>query len=216
MVIDNGYSAMFIVVDNGKASAYLKDFKKQGVSGGTILLGEGTANDDFLHMLAIDSIEKEILIMIMNTEKENEIYDRLLDVYEIDRPNTGIAFSIPVDAITGLRNNLNNKDRREVEMKYEAVFVISENHEGDEVVEFADKYGVNGGTIIHGRGAGLEDTESIFNITIEPEKEIVMMLVPKDITKDLIDGLNKDLKISEPGHGIIFSLPVTRTEGLVK
>ena len=39
--------------------------------------------------------------------------------------------------------------------------------------------GATGGTILHGRGAGIYENSSLFSMAIEPEKEIILFLFPK-------------------------------------
>ncbi len=48
---------------------------------------------------------------------------------------------------------------------------------GNIVLEASVKAGATGGTVLLGRGIGVNEKESIFGIPIEPEKEIVLTLV---------------------------------------
>jgi len=51
---------------------------------------------------------------------------------------------------------------------------------GSTVLEAAVASGARGGTVIPGRGAGINEKEKIFGMSIEPEKEIVLTLVPTE------------------------------------
>ena len=47
---------------------------------------------------------------------------------------------------------------------------------GDAVMDAAKEFGARGGTIIHARGTANSESEKLFGITIQPEKEIVIIL----------------------------------------
>lgn len=83
------------------------------------------------------------------------------------------------------------------------------------VVDAARKAGAEGGTIMYGRGTGIHETQRIFNIPIEPEKEVVLTLVPQEITDQVADAIDKAANLSEPGHGIAFVVDVKRVMGIV-
>ena len=48
---------------------------------------------------------------------------------------------------------------------------------GSTVLEASVRAGARGGTVLFGRGAGINEQEKIFGMSIEPEKEIVLTLV---------------------------------------
>lgn len=49
---------------------------------------------------------------------------------------------------------------------------------------------------------------------IEPEKEIVLILSEAESTQKIIDSINSELKIEEPGNGIIIVQNVSKTYGI--
>jgi len=216
---DDRYSIFTVIVNRGRASRILKDAKKMGVTGGSIVYGYGSLKDEFLHFLELYEVEKEILFMVIENEMEDILHDKLRKDYSLHKPNRGIAFSAPVTALAGVKGFEANRKLREdgsENMSHEAIFVIVDRHRGEEVVESAEKYGSKGATIIPGRGSGVHEKGTIFNLVIEPEKEIVLLIVEKENTNTIIDGLKEDLKIDEPGEGIIFSMGLNRTSGLFK
>ena len=101
-----------------------------------------------------------------------------------------------------------------MEKKYEAVFCIINAGFSDDVMFAARKAGATGGTIIKGRGTAPLDAEQLFKITVQPEKEIVMLLVPEDIKDNVLRELYHSVGLGNAGQGIIFSLPVDRALGL--
>ena len=101
-------------------------------------------------------------------------------------------------------------------MKYqhEAIFCIVNSGYSDVVMEAAKKLGARGGTVINARGTAPKDAESFFGITIQPEKEIVMILVPKKLKDGVLHALYKEVGLDTPGQGIAFSVPVESAVGL--
>ena len=67
-----------------------------------------------------------------------------------------------------------------MEYKYEAIFCIVNSGYSETVMDVAKALGAGGGTVINARGTANKEAETFFHITIEPEKEIVMILVPKN------------------------------------
>ena len=51
-------------------------------------------------------------------------------------------------------------------------------------------------------------------ITVQPEKEIVMILVSSDIKNDILHGLYRAVGLNTPSQGIAFSMPVDAAVGL--
>ncbi len=100
-----------------------------------------------------------------------------------------------------------------MENRYEAIFCIVNAGFSEAAMEAARKAGAGGGTILKGRGTAGLDAEK-FNITIQPEKELLMMLVPVDIKDQVLRALYDAAGLDSQGQGIAFSLPVEKTVGL--
>ena len=101
-----------------------------------------------------------------------------------------------------------------MKFQHEAIFCIVNSGYSDVVMEAAKKLGARGGTVINARGTAPKDAETIFGITIEPEKEIVMILIPTSIKADVLHALYKEAGLDTAGQGIAFALPVDGVVGL--
>lgn len=80
----------------------------------------------------------------------------------------------------------------------------------------AREQGARGGTILNARGVAREKEAAFFGITIHAEKEILMMVVEKDIRDKVLNALYKEMGMDKKAQGIAFSLPVTDVAGLVQ
>ena len=97
---------------------------------------------------------------------------------------------------------------------YELVFCVVNAGFTELVMNAARRAGATGGTILKGRGTAPLEAERLFKISVQPEKEIVMLLVPEEIKDNVLRELYHSAGLSNAGQGIIFSLPVDRALGL--
>ena len=81
-------------------------------------------------------------------------------------------------------------------------------------MDAAKEFGARGGTVIRARGTANAEAEKLFQIAIQPEKEIVMILVDSAIKNDILHALYRAVGLKTPGQGIAFSLPVDEVVGL--
>lgn len=98
--------------------------------------------------------------------------------------------------------------------KHECILCIVNNGFAEAAMDAAKQYGARGGTVMHGRGTASKEAEKIFNITIQPEKEIVMILVTSDIKANILQALYTAVGTNTPAQGIAFSLPVDDVVGI--
>ena len=103
-------------------------------------------------------------------------------------------------------------------MKYshEAIFCIVNDGYSEAVMDAAKQLGARGGTVINARGTAGKEAETFFHITVQPEKEIVMILVPKEIKDNVLHALYKQVGLDTAGQGIAFSVPVDSVVGLTE
>ena len=99
---------------------------------------------------------------------------------------------------------------------YEVIFCIVNAGYSEEVMDASRELGCRGGTVIRARGTANPESEKLFNIPIQPEKEIVMILVPREIKDDILHALYREAGLESEGQGIAFTLPVNSVVGLSK
>ena len=99
---------------------------------------------------------------------------------------------------------------------HEVIFAIVNAGFAEDAMDVAREQGVRGGTIINGRGVARENEAAFFGITIHAEKEILMMVVEKEIRDNVLNALYKQMGMHKKAQGIVFSLPVSDVAGLVQ
>ena len=94
------------------------------------------------------------------------------------------------------------------------VFAIVNSGYAEDVMEVAREQGVRGGTILNARGVVNENAAAFFGITLHADKEILMMVVEKDIRDKVLNAIYKEMGMAKKAKGIAFSLPVSDVAGL--
>lgn len=101
-----------------------------------------------------------------------------------------------------------------MEQKYEMIFCVVNAGFSDTVMDAAKEVGARGGTVINARGTANKEAEQFFQITIQPDKEIVVILVPADIKDKVLHAIYQQAGLKSAGQGIAFSLPVDDVVGI--
>ena len=97
---------------------------------------------------------------------------------------------------------------------YEMIVCIVNSGFSDDVMSAAREYGAKGGTVLTARGPANRGAETFFGISIQPEKEVVLILVPAKIKDDILHAIYQKVGLATPGQGIAFTLPVENAVGL--
>lgn len=211
------FEVFFIIVNFGLGSKVMRVAKQNGATGGTIFLGKGTINSHILEILDLSDVRKEIVMIVAEKAIASQALDEINRKFNFEKPKHGIAFSTSVSGFLGTRNTLelNHKESRGVvKTMHQAIFTVVDRGNAEAVIEAATAAGSRGATIINGRGSGIHESKMLFSMAIEPEKEIVMILATNDRTEGIVASIRENLKIDEPGNGIMFILDVNKTYGL--
>jgi nitrogen regulatory protein PII len=212
------YSVLTVVVDSGLGSRVLKAAKGCGINGGTVIPAKGFSGGAILQ--ALDLCERNMEAVILLSEKKLLMcaIPKLDEMFRFAKPHHGFAFSIPVFSLFGIHSQTRPclcETERIKEMKYRAIFTIVDRGNGESVIDSAKSAGAKGGTIFSGRGSGIHETEKLFSMEIEPEKEVVLIITDADTAEGIVAAVRRDLEIEQPGKGIIFVQPVDQIVGVV-
>ena len=193
-----------VITPRGKASKLMKILGKNKAKAITSFYGYGTANNAILNMLHTDQIKKEITMAIVDDQDSKKILDKLDSKFM--GSNSAIAYISP----------LFYEGEEIMPTEYVALYVIVDRHEGQKAVAIAQENGAKGATLIHGRGLGKEVKSILLNMNIEPEKDIVLMVVKKSLLATIKGAIYEKMNLEDENKGIIYSLPVTEVRGLVE
>ncbi|MDE7167229.1 MAG: P-II family nitrogen regulator [Clostridia bacterium] len=99
---------------------------------------------------------------------------------------------------------------------YEMILCVVNAGYSELVMDAAREEGARGGTVIHARGTANKEAEQFFHIAIQPDKEIVIILVSSDIKDKVLHAIYQNAGLKSEGMGIAFSLPVDDVVGISK
>ncbi|MGI6604467.1 MAG: P-II family nitrogen regulator [Firmicutes bacterium] len=216
-----------VIVNKGMGSKVARAAAQKGSVYNTILNGKGTANKRILSLFGLDSLDREVVLSLSTPGQEDDIVAGILSTTGLQEPGHGILFRLPLKVLLApkksvpteaVRSNLKEGSSEEMDnpVPFELIVTIVDRGLAEDVVAASKAAGAQGGTIIHGRGTGTHhETQTFLGISIEPEKDIVLTLIPQDKTKAVLDAIVKELSLDKPGKGIAFVLSVEKTVGLV-
>lgn len=98
--------------------------------------------------------------------------------------------------------------------EHQVVICIVNSGFADAAMDAARDVGARGGTVLFARGTANLEAEKAFQIQIQPEKEMIMILVNDKIKDDVLHALYKNVGTHTPAHGIAFAMPVDNVVGI--
>ena len=211
------FKLIYVIVNYGMGSRVLHKAKEYGIRGGTVFLGRGTVNNSFLNFLSLYNERKEIVVLGTDNHTAANALVNLNKDFQFAKPNHGIVFTITTCGIIGSRCCIceETEEERDVDKSmYQIIITIVNRGKAEDVIDAAKVAGSKGGTIINARGSGINETSKLFNMDIEPEKEMVMILSKEEITENIVSSIRERLEIDKPGNGIIFIQNINKTYGV--
>ena len=208
-----------VIVNYGLGSRVVRSAKQHGLSGGTIVLGKGTVASGFLNFIGLCDVRKEIVYLAGDSQIVSRAMEEMNKEFELSKPNHGIAFTTSICSIIGSRSiacRIKKEDRGAEKTMYHIINIIVDKGRAEEVVSAATKAGSKGGTVINARGSGVHETSKVFDMEIEPEKEVIIILSEVEKTEDIVASIRESLQIDEPGNGIIYVQETSRTYGIFR
>lgn len=219
------------IVNDGQAGAIVAIMNEAGSAVSFISHGLGTAKNDLYDVFGFGEEKKQIVFSILKDSSWAKARPSLESRFGVSQFSKGLSMFVLLDSVGGVSTYkfLTNR-RMEPEIgkgdkpmeenpiikkdDYEVVFSIVNDGYTDLVMDAAKKAGARGGTILTARGTGNKDIEKFFGVVITPEKQIVMILVPKKIKDAVIAAIYKDVSINNKGQGIAFSFPANDVVGI--
>lgn len=227
--MDNQIVALFIIASYKQRDTLEKLFEKNNLPLTLAFHGKGTAVSEILDYLGLEDTKRLIVLSFIREDKIPLVYDLLNKVLNLDNKGTGIAFAINLSSASGALSKIIDKYDDGIDNKFKLDYIREEYHMTkdyeliltivssgylEQVMEAAKSVGAKGGTVIHAKGLGYEEAVKFLGITIQPEKDIVLILSTKSKKNNIMEAINKKAGLSTPGKGICFSLPVSSTFGL--
>ena len=210
---------LFIISDNEKKIE--KVINKFKLPFNTITHGIGTASKSMLDFFGLNETEKYISMSLVPGFMEESIFHKLNEFMKLKEVGNGIAFSVPLSSSSKYINDAFEKKEGEImeenkikERKYQLIVTIVNEGYSEKVMNAAKKCGANGGTLINGREIGGKNSFKFFNMTMEPEKDIILIVCKNEEKNKIMEAILEKTGLKTDGQGMCFSLPIDTTLGL--
>ena len=197
------------IVPHGKGELITDVATKAGAQGASIVMGRGIASSSILQALALADSSKDIIYIVVESEKVQNIITDIKNFSSSKRKGFGVLFTLNVSAV--LKNsimqegdsNMNNNT------SHRLISVIVNRGYADDVMTAARKAGAGGGTVINARGTADPSDEKFFGMEIVPEKEMLAIVVESEKENSILKAVRSLPCLETPGSGIAFSCPAS-------
>ena len=96
------------------------------------------------------------------------------------------------------------------------IMAIVQRGRADLAVRAAIRAGAQAATVSFGRGLGVRERLGLLGLAIQPEKEIVVIVVEERFVDRIVSAMVKASRLDQPGVGFLFVTPVDRVVGLLE
>ena len=206
---------LFIINDDEKKLKLLTN--EFALPFNVITYGEGTASQGILDFLGLTKTEKIIFTSIISDTHEKEILSYIKKEMDLKEIGKGVAFTTPLssspqyvhDAFSGKRGTkMKNKNG------YHLLITIVIEGYAEKVMSVAKKCGANGGTLIKGREIGSKSGFKFFNVQIEPEKDVLLIVCKDEDKNKIMEGILEKYGANTEAKGVCITLPIDNTIGI--
>jgi len=230
----------FFIVDWDKAAMISKVFEEEHVRFHFISKGRGTASSDIHDLLGIGATDKAVILCVEQEILVNVLLKEVRKKLGFHKPGAGIAFIIPLSGINTpllrvFKESI-NKNVKITQDEYSAgkneggtmasgkntaaiinndlIIAVINHGFSEEFMNVAKEAGATGGTVVHARGLAHEGPVKFFGISVQEEREIVLVLTNREKKLPIMEAVSRSCGITTKAEGLIFSLPVENVMGL--
>ena len=209
------------ICDRVKGRKITGFFNDRGPSFSVMTLGKGTAGSRILNYLGLGETEKVVVFSILPTSEVRDVVEKMDEALDMKRPGHGIAFTLPMDraCAKGTVKTISDSEedggsKVEHTYKHELILAVVNRGYNQDVMDAARQAQATGGTIIHAKGFALDGAAKFFGVTLQPEKELVLILAPSERRDDIMQAIAQKAGLRTPAGTVTFSLPVSSVVGL--
>ncbi len=203
---------LIVISNDNKLNVVLKHHK---LNFNIITYGSGTASKSLLTYFGLDEVRKNVYFSLIPSYLEEKILTELKNKLNLNKIGQGIGFTISLKSSNKFIKDI--LDKKEIVMEnsnnYELIVTIVKEGYSESVMNAAKRVGATGGTVIYGRSLGSSRT-ILTNLQVEPEKDVVLNIVKKEIKNKVMESINKETGIKSDANGILLSLPIDNVIGL--
>jgi hypothetical protein len=120
-----------------------------------------------------------------------------------------------------IHKNISDEEKKETKngkdtkmKKHDLLVIVTNQGYSDDLMSCAKEAGASGGTIINARGLIHKGPVKFFGITVQEEKEIIMILAGRDKRVPIMQAVSEQFGLASKARSIVFSIPAENITGL--
>lgn len=219
---------LLVLITNPKlAEKATRIFRKSTLPVQYRLNAQGTASSEIMDMLGLGSIDKCILMSTVPRQLGDAMLTRLRQELRLGAVNSGIAFTISLTGMNKLlmrmlmrsdeenaAHNIRKVGNIMSDTKYALVVAAVNIGFSGDVMDAAKAAGASGGTVIHSRWIGNEEIAASWGLSMQEEKELVLILSEEEKRVEIMSGISEKCGMRSDAKGLVMSLPIDAVMGL--
>jgi nitrogen regulatory protein PII len=217
--------ALFAIMDVDLDDVLIELYEENKIPFVLLTYGYGTAKSEIYEMLGYGGPRKIVAISIHTSKVSDFIMNKIHDEIDLHRPGTGVVFTIRLSSMNRVLAETCGEACKNIEIgsesmsvtpnePYQLIVAVVNSGYFDQVMDAAKAAGASGGTLIHARSLGSKEAEKYLGITVQPEKELVLILAPQEKRHAIMERITAETGLNTEARGSCFSLPVNSVMGL--
>lgn len=220
---------LMVVAPRGKGHDIQEMLLEKGARTASCLYGKSASNGHILHSLALDTIEKEVVISFVSKRMVPVIFEDLLTKHQFSKPSPGLAFTLPLAASFSILEpdlekldaffeeeaalRISDNGAEKLSENYALAMLITDKGKAEKALHIAQEHGFRGGTIIRAHGTA-NALKLFLKMPIEPEKDLLLILTPQSRGDELLAHFVNALDLEEANTGVTALIDTLELIGL--
>lgn len=214
---------LITIVERGQGEAVARLYRNEQLLWHYQSSGSGTASSELLNVFGFGTTERDVLLSIAPAQKVRNLMYQLNNDLRGSINAKGIAFHMPLTGINksvmefiieagGQSGKAGGKAERTEEVSrmqssdQNLILVVVNQGHTDSVMETAKKAGARGGTILRSRFLGVEESEKLYGITLQAEKEILAIVASSQTRKNIMESVQKEHGMHTEAGAVLCSV----------
>lgn len=213
---------MTTIIDRGEGDNISEVFAANGVHFNMLTLGSGTASKKILSYFGFGETEKDVIFSFVPYSASKTILEKLTGIFNTKKSGYGVAFCVPINELVDAANHVSFSADMEgrgggysmENCQHDLIIAITAPGYVDEIMDVAKVHGATGGTVLRARGVGAKEAEKFFGITVQAEKDMVFIVVKKELRSEMMTAIIKEKGPHSNAKAVLFSIPVDSVAGM--
>lgn len=216
MDISRNLSCVMTIVNHGHEEEVREIAKRHKCGGSYAFFAKGTINDRLSNFLGIDHVRRQVVLSFFPEESVSDFLIDLKKELRLERAGRGIALELPLEQLsTPTRKITRIQGKEDEKMDHRLIITIANFGNSEEIIKAAREEGAIGATTIKGHGTADKEIPKLLGIHIDPEKELILMVVETTIADRIVDAINKTGEVNKEINPVTFTLTVNQVSGIL-